>query len=58
LLQLGDRGLEPRALAAEGLRLVRRIPDRRIAKLVVQLFEALALRVVFKGTPSALSGAP
>jgi hypothetical protein len=51
-------GFESRALAAEGLRLVRRVPDRRVAELVIQLFEALALRVVLKGTPSAPSGAP
>ena len=37
---------------------VRRVPDRRIAELVVQLLEALALRVILKGTPSAPSGAP
>ncbi len=58
LVEFGDDGFEPRALAAEGLRLLRRVPDRRIAELVVQLFEALALRVVLKGTPSAPSGAP
>jgi hypothetical protein len=57
-VELGERGFEPRALAAERLRPVRRVPDRRVAELVVQLFEALALRVVLKGTPSAPSGAP
>jgi len=51
LLEFGDRGFEPRPLATEGLRLVRLVPDRRIAELVIQLFEALALRVVLKGTP-------
>jgi hypothetical protein len=49
---------EPRTLAPKGLGFVRRIPDRRIAQLVVQLFEALALGVILKGTPSAPSGAP
>ena len=58
LVECGDCRFESRALAAEGLRLLRRVPDRRIRELVTQLFEALALCVVLKGTPSAPSGAP
>ena len=58
LVELGEGGFQSGALASEGLRLIRRVPDRRVAELVIQLFEALALRVVFKGTPSAPSGAP
>jgi hypothetical protein len=56
-VEFGDRRLESRALSAERLRLVRRVPDCGIRELVIQLFEALALRIVLKGTPSALSGA-
>ena len=51
LVELVERGFEPGAFAPEPLRLVRRVPDRRIAELVVQLLEPLALRVVLKGTP-------
>jgi hypothetical protein len=51
LVEFGDRRIQPGALAAEGLRLGRRVPDRRIAEFVVQLLEALALGVVLKGTP-------
>ena len=58
LVEFGERRIESGALAAERLRLVRRVPDRRIAEFVIQLFEPLALRVVLKGTPSAQRGAP
>ncbi len=58
LVEFRGDGFEPRTLAPEGLGLVRRIPDRRIAQLVIQLFEALTLRVILKGTPSAPAGAP
>ncbi len=58
LVEFGDGGFEPRAFSPQRLRLGRRVPDRRIRELVIQLFEALALRVVLKGTPSAPSGAP
>jgi hypothetical protein len=51
LVEFGDRRIEPGALPAKGLCLVRRVPDRRIAELVIQLLEALALGVVLKGTP-------
>jgi hypothetical protein len=57
LVEFGDRRLEPRAFSPQCLRLRRRLPDRGIRELVIQLFEALALRIVLKGTPSALSGA-
>jgi hypothetical protein len=58
LVELRDRRVQAGALAAECLGLFRRVPDGRVAELVVQLLEALPLRVVFKGTPSAPSGAP
>ena len=58
LVEFGDGGFDSRAFSPQRLRLRRRIPDRRIRKLVIQLFEALALCVVLKGTPSAPSGAP
>jgi hypothetical protein len=56
--EFGDRRFEPGTLATERLRLVRGIPDRRIAELVIQLFETLVFRVVIKETPSAQRGAP
>jgi len=57
LVEFGDRRIEPGALAAERLGLVRSIPDCRIAELVVQLLEPLAFFIVLKGTPSAPGGA-
>jgi len=57
LVEFGDGRIEPGALAAERLGLVRSIPDRRIAEFVVQLLEPLAFFIVFKGTPSAPRGA-
>jgi hypothetical protein len=56
-VQLAEGLVEPRALAAERLRLVRRVPDGGVRELAVQLLETLALAVVLKGTPSAPRGA-
>jgi len=51
LVEFGDRRFQFGAFAPERLRLGRLVPDRRIAELVVQLLEPLALLVVLKDTP-------
>ena len=58
LVEFVEGRFEAGPLATEPLGLVRRVPDGRIAELVIQLLEPLALRVVLKGTPSAQRGAP
>jgi hypothetical protein len=56
-LQLVDRGGQAGTLATELLGPVGRIPDAGVLELAVQLFEAFALAVVLKDTPSARRGA-
>jgi hypothetical protein len=48
-----DDLIEARALAAELLGAIGRVPDRRIFQLAIYFREALALVVVLKGTSSA-----
>jgi hypothetical protein len=54
---LGDRR-ELGALAAERLRLLRRVPDLRVFELAAYFREALALAVVLKDTPLRRRGVP
>jgi hypothetical protein len=56
-VELVDRVGEASPFPAELLGPVGRVPDAGVLELAVQLFQALALAVVLKGTPSARPGA-
>jgi hypothetical protein len=57
-VELANDALERRAFLAEILRALRIRPDVRRFELPVDLFEALALAVVVKGTPSGRRSVP
>jgi hypothetical protein len=52
-IQFGHHAFEARALSAEFLGALRRVPDLRVLQFAVYFLEPLALVVVLKGTPSA-----
>jgi len=56
-VELDDYRLEPRTLPPQFLGTLGRVPDAGVLQLAVYLLEPFLLVLVFKGTPSAPTGA-